>query len=140
MKSSHGSRQIRLAGIASALALTVGMVAGSTALAQDASPAASMAAAGAPIKVGLITKTEVNPFFVTMREGAQAAADRARCRVPDLCRCIGLRHRGPDTCIENQVAAGVTTILLTPGDPLALADTVTKARERVSPSSRSTPR
>ena len=44
MKSSHGSRQVRLAGIASALALTVGMVAGSTALAQDASPAASMAA------------------------------------------------------------------------------------------------
>ena len=29
-----------------------------------------------PIKIGLITKTETNPFFVKMREGAQAAADQ----------------------------------------------------------------
>ena len=36
---------------------------------------------------------------------------------------------GQVQCIENQVAAGVTTILLTPGDPLALADTVTKVRQ-----------
>ncbi|MCS6835573.1 MAG: sugar ABC transporter substrate-binding protein, partial [Anaerolineae bacterium] len=29
----------------------------------------------APIKIGLITKTETNPFFVKMREGAQAKAE-----------------------------------------------------------------
>ena len=29
------------------------------------------------IQVGLITKTETNPFFVKMREGAQAEADKA---------------------------------------------------------------
>ena len=79
--------------------------------------------------VGLITKTEVNPFFVTMRNAATAKA--AELGVP-FQACAGASDSdtpGQITCIENQVAAGVTTILLTPGDPLALADTVTKVRE-----------
>src|SRR5690242_16311475 len=33
--------------------------------------------AQSPVLIGLITKTETNPFFVKMREGAQAAADKA---------------------------------------------------------------
>ena len=43
------------------------------ALALIASTAGLAAAADAPV-VGLITKTETNPFFVKMKEGAQQAA------------------------------------------------------------------
>ena len=32
---------------------------------------------GDDVKVGLITKTETNPFFVKMKEGAQAAAAKS---------------------------------------------------------------
>jgi fructose transport system substrate-binding protein len=112
-------------GAAGLLALT----ASTAAMAQSAAPS------GAPIvvvpgaSVGLITKTEVNPFFVTMRNAATAKA--AELGVP-FQACAGASDSdtpGQITCIENQVAAGVTTILLTPGDPLALADTVTKTRQ-----------
>jgi fructose transport system substrate-binding protein len=34
----------------------------------------------------LITKNNTNPFFVKMKEGAEAAAHRCRPRLPGLCR------------------------------------------------------
>jgi len=37
----------------------------------------SAAASGDEVIVGLITKTDTNPFFVKMKEGAQQAADAA---------------------------------------------------------------
>ena len=43
--------------------------------------------------VGLITKTDTNPFFVKMKEGAQAAADRAGRGAADLRRQAGRRQR-----------------------------------------------
>ena len=43
--------------------------------AADAPAADAPAAEGEEIIVGLITKTETNPFFVKMKEGAQAKAD-----------------------------------------------------------------
>ncbi len=41
--------------------------------------------------VGLITKTDTNPFFVKMKEGAQQAADRRgppRCRASRASRTV----------------------------------------------------
>ena len=37
----------------------------------------SATASGDEVIVGLITKTDTNPFFVKMKEGAQQAADAA---------------------------------------------------------------
>ncbi len=42
--------------------------------------------------VGLITKTETNPFFVKMREGAQAEGRRARPQALITC-CRQVRRR-----------------------------------------------
>jgi fructose transport system substrate-binding protein len=109
---------MRLTVLAAALALTTGSVVATAVVAQDE-----------PIKVGLITKTEVNPFFVTMRNAAQAKADELGV---ELLSCAGESDSdtpGQISCIENQIAAGVSTILLTPGDPIALADTVQAARD-----------
>ena len=47
------------------------------------------------IIVGLITKTEGNPFFVKMREGAQAKAKELGIDAPDLCRQVRRRQRRP---------------------------------------------
>ena len=38
--------------------------------------------------VGLITKTDTNPFFVKMRQGAEAEAEKARRQAHDLRRQI----------------------------------------------------
>ncbi|MDE2922087.1 MAG: substrate-binding domain-containing protein [Acidobacteriota bacterium] len=78
--------------------------------------------------VGLVTKTEDNPFFVTMRE---AAIERAGKLGVEL-RTFAGRFDG-DTgaqvrAIESLVAADATGILITPSDPVALLDAVGRAR------------
>ena len=60
------------------------------------SPAAAAAASGEKPIVGLITKTDTNPFFVKMKEGAQQAADKARassCRPSPASRTATTRPR-----------------------------------------------
>lgn len=123
-------RSTRLTVLAATLALTAGAFA-SSAMAQDESPAASMAAGdGETPSVGLITKTEVNPFFVTMRNAAAAKAEELGV---DFQACAGASDvdvAGQTTCIENMVAAGVDVILLTPGDPIGMVDPVASAQEQ----------
>ena len=47
------------------------------------------------VLVGLITKTETNPFFVKMKEGAQAKADELGVELQQLRRRVRRRQRGP---------------------------------------------
>src|SRR5215472_15329918 len=66
------------------------------------------------ILVGLITKTETNPFFVKMREGAQAAADKAGVKLITAAGTSDSDNDSQVTAIENMVNAGVKGILLVP--------------------------
>ncbi|WP_398499290.1 substrate-binding domain-containing protein [Variovorax sp.] len=77
--------------------------------------------------VGLILKTEQNPFFVTMKS---AAIDAARTRNIQLLTAAG-RYDG-DTqaqvdAIESMVKAGARTLLVTPNGS-AINDAIRKAR------------
>ena len=79
--------------------------------------------------VGLITKTEANPFFVKMRE---AAADKAEELGVDLRTYAGVIDGDWETqaeAIEDLVAEGARGILITPSDPEALSEAVMAARE-----------
>ena len=78
--------------------------------------------------VGLITKTEDNPFFVKMKEGALLKAAEAGLEL----RTYSGTHQG-DTetqidAIDSLIAAGARGILITPSDPAVLAEAVTRAR------------
>jgi fructose transport system substrate-binding protein len=80
--------------------------------------------------VGLITKTETNPFFVKMREGAEAEARKQGVR---LITAAGRRdgdNAGQVTAIENMVAAGARALLITPSDAQAIVPALRKARAR----------
>lgn len=80
--------------------------------------------------IGLITKTETNPFFVKMREGAEAAA---RSRGARLLTAAGRRdgdNAGQVTAIENMMAAGAKAILITPNDSRAIVPALRRARAR----------
>ena len=81
-----------------------------------------------PPVIGLITKTETNPFFVKMREGAGEAA---RARGAKLMTAAG-RFDGDNasqvTAIENMVAAGARAVLITPSDTKAIVPAIRKAR------------
>ena len=97
------------------------------ALAMLAAAASAASAADQPI-IGLITKTDTNPFFVKMKEGAQEAA---RLKGAKLLTAAGKSdgdNAGQVTAIENMIAAGAKTILITPSDSKAIVPSLKKAR------------
>ena len=55
----------------------------------------SAAASGEEVIVGLITKTDTNPFFVKMKEGAQQAAEQAGVAAAVASPASGRRQRVP---------------------------------------------
>ncbi len=81
------------------------------------------------ILVGLITKTNTNPFFVKMREGAQERANELGVELRSFAGKYDGDNEAQIEAIESLVAAGAKGILITPSDPAGLADTVRRARE-----------
>ncbi|HEX9326408.1 MAG TPA: sugar ABC transporter substrate-binding protein [Reyranella sp.] len=92
--------------------------------------AASPAGGGEGIKVGLITKTETNPFFVKMKEGAQKAATEQGATLMSASGRFDGDNESQVTAIENMIAAGVKGILITPNDSKAIVPALEKARAK----------
>ena len=79
--------------------------------------------------VGLITKTETNPFFVKMKEGAQQEAKKLNVKLLTATGKKDGDSASQITAIENMTAAGVKTILITSvGD--AIIPAVKKAQAK----------
>jgi fructose transport system substrate-binding protein len=117
--------------LACLLALLVSACAAPAAQAPAASsntPAASTTPAK-EIIVGLITKTETNPFFVKMKEGAQAKADELGAKLLTAAGSFDGDNAAQVTAIENMVNAGAQGILITPSDTKAIVPAIQKARE-----------
>jgi len=81
------------------------------------------------IIIGLITKTNTNPFFVKMREGAEAKAKEMGVELRSFAGKYDGDNEAQIEAIESLVAAGAKGILITPSDPAGLSDTVKRARE-----------
>jgi fructose transport system substrate-binding protein len=84
--------------------------------------------AAEPPAIGLITKTESNPFFVTMTRGAQEAATAGGFRLLTGAGKNDGDNAAQVTAIENMVAAGAKTILITVNDSKAIVPAIQKAR------------
>lgn len=78
--------------------------------------------------IGLITKTESNPFFVKMKEGADAEAKKLGARLLSASGKTDGDNAGQVTAMENMIAAGAKTILLTPSDAKAIIPAVRRAQ------------
>jgi fructose transport system substrate-binding protein len=90
-------------------------VAASAALAVAVAMLVATSASGATtIKIGLITKTETNPFFVKMKEGAQKAAKQHGAELLTAAGKFDGDTASEITAIENMTTAGVKAILITP--------------------------
>jgi fructose transport system substrate-binding protein len=89
--------------------------------------AAVATAADQPV-IGLITKTETNAFFVKMKEGAQAAAAAKGAKLLSAAGKTDGDNAGQVTAIENMIAGGAKTILITPSDSKAIIPAIKKAR------------
>jgi fructose transport system substrate-binding protein len=90
---------------------------------------ANAASAKEPV-IGLITKTETNPFFVKMKEGAQAEAKKLGAKLLTAAGKADGDNAGQVTAMENMIAAGAKTILITPSDSKAIVPSIKKAREK----------
>ncbi|MGC0338789.1 MULTISPECIES: sugar ABC transporter substrate-binding protein [Streptomyces] len=82
------------------------------------------------VKVGLITKTDTNPFFVKMKEGAEKAAKQNGAQLMTAAGKFDGDNAGQVTAIENMVAAGVKGILITPSDSKAIVPAIAKAKAK----------
>jgi fructose transport system substrate-binding protein len=89
---------------------------------------AGAAFAGQPI-VGLITKTDTNPFFVKMKQGAQAAAEKDGAKLLTAAGRFDGDNSSQVTALENMTTAGAKAILITPSDTKAIVPSIKKARE-----------
>lgn len=90
--------------------------------------ASSAFAAGEPV-IGLITKTETNPFFVKMKEGAEAEAKKLGAKLMSASGKKDGDTASQIAAIENMTARGAKTILITSsGD--AILPAVKKAQEK----------
>ncbi|MDP2084378.1 MAG: sugar ABC transporter substrate-binding protein [Gemmobacter sp.] len=90
--------------------------------------AAAAPASAAGIGACLITKTDTNPFFVKMKEGATAAANAHGISLQTFAGKIDGDVETQIAAVESCVAAGAKGILITPSDSRALAPAVTAAR------------
>ncbi len=79
--------------------------------------------------VGLITKTDTNPFFVKMREGADAAAKQDNAKLLTAAGKFDGDNASQVTAIENMLTAGAKAILITPSDTKAIVPSIKKARD-----------
>ena len=89
---------------------------------------AALPAQAAGIGACLITKTDTNPFFVKMKEGATAAAAQHGITLQTFAGKIDGDVETQIAAVESCVASGAKGILITPSDSRALAPAVTAAR------------
>lgn len=79
--------------------------------------------------VGLITKTEGNPFFVKMREGAQAKAAELGLELRTFAGDFDGDNESQIAAIESLVAAGAKGFAIVPSDSTAIVPTIQQARD-----------
>lgn len=90
---------------------------------------AGVAQAQEPVKACLITKTDTNPFFVKMKEGATAKAEELGIELKSYAGQIDGDNEAQVAAIEACIADGAKGILLTPSDTAAIVDSVQEARD-----------
>jgi len=91
--------------------------------------AAVSTAASANDTVCLITKTDSNPFFVKMKEGATAKAEELGMTLKAYAGKIDGDNESQVAAIETCIADGAKGILLTPSDTKAITGPVKQARD-----------
>src|SRR6266487_719103 len=122
------SRSQRWRGVtAIGLVLAVATVAASC---SKSSSSSSGGSGGGQVIVGLITKTETNPFFVKMKEGAEKEAQAKGAKLLTAAGKFDGDNASQVTAIENMVAAGAKGILITPSDTKAIVPAIKKARDK----------
>jgi fructose transport system substrate-binding protein len=81
------------------------------------------------VKIGLVTKTDTNPYFVKLREAAKAEADKNNASLVALAGKFDGDNEGQVAAIENLVSQGVKGILITPSSSSGILAAIKSARD-----------
>ncbi|WP_251838206.1 substrate-binding domain-containing protein [Oceanitalea stevensii] len=113
-----------------ALAATT-LLLGAAACGSDAEPDGGDTSSGGGaegVSIGLITKTETNPFFVTMREVAAEYADEQGVELTALAGAFDGDNEGQVQAMEDLIARGVDGIMITPNNSTGVLGAIEQAR------------
>ncbi|OZM73503.1 sugar ABC transporter [Amycolatopsis antarctica] len=80
-------------------------------------------------KIGLVTKTDTNPYFVELREAAGAAAAAQGAEFGALAGQFDGDNDGQVRAVENLMQQGVNTILITPSSSTGVLAALDRARQ-----------
>ena len=126
MRSPSQTRAVALA----AAAVTVPLMLGACSSTKSGSgDAAAGGGDGGTVKIGLITKTDSNPYFVSMRDAAQAEAKKMGAELITAAGPADGDNDSQVTAVQNMIAAGVKGILITPNDSKAIVPTLLQAQQ-----------
>lgn len=87
------------------------------------------AASAEEVIVGLITKTNNNPFFAKMKEGAEAKAKELGVELRSFAGKYDGDNETQVAAVESLISAGAKGILITPSDTAAIVPTIKQARD-----------
>ncbi len=129
-----GARRMRFVA-ATGMVVLLGATACSSSKSGETTPAATggtgaASAAGGEIKVGLVTKTETNPFFVKLRESAKAEAEKSGAKLIALAGKFDGDNEGQVAAVENLIQQGVKGILITPNNSTGILGALAKAKAK----------
>src|SRR6478609_10768651 len=127
MTSFATRRGLALAGSAMALAVGVAACGGDESSGGGASSGSS--GGGDAFKVGLITKTDTNPFFVKMKEGADAKAKELGGELQSFAGKKDGDNESQVAAVESLISAGAKGLMITPSDSKAIVPSLDKARQ-----------
>jgi fructose transport system substrate-binding protein len=82
------------------------------------------------VTIGLITKTDTNPFFVKMKQGAEKEAKAKGVKLMTAAGRFDGDNASQVTAMENMIVAGVKGILIVPSDTKAIVPSLEKARAK----------
>jgi len=85
---------------------------------------------GGKVKIGLITKTDSNPYFVSMRDAAQKEADKQGAQLIAKAGTADGDNDSQVSAVENLIATGVKAILISPNDSKAIVPTLLAAQQK----------
>jgi fructose transport system substrate-binding protein len=88
------------------------------------------AGGGGPVKIGLVTKTDTNPYFVALREAAKAQATQQNAQLIALAGKFDGDNEGQVAAIENLIQQGVKGIMITPSNSGGIVAALQHAKSR----------
>jgi fructose transport system substrate-binding protein len=117
----------RFAAVGAALVLTGGIAACGG---DDGGSASSGSSGGGDsVKVGLITKTQTNPFFVKMKDGASAEAKKSGADLQSFAGKKDGDNESQVAAVESLISSGAKGFMITANDSKAIVPSLDKARQ-----------